>query len=116
MDGTQPLPVVNASLPVGAVTLARLVEAQQGSVVSKTLVKKPTGTITLFAFDQGQALSEHTASFDALIQLLEGEAEISIGGTPCRVHGGEAIFLPGGIPHAVHAVAPFKMLLTMIRS
>jgi quercetin dioxygenase-like cupin family protein len=110
------LPVAPDALSAGPVALAGLVAAQPASVVSRTLVKKPTGTITLFAFDQGQALSEHTAPFEALVQVLEGEAEISIGGTPYRVKGGEAILLPAGIPHGVNAVAPFKMLLTMIRS
>ena len=105
-----------SDLSAGAFALAGLVEAQPASVVSRTLVKKATGTITLFAFDQGQALSEHTAPFEALVQVLEGEAEISIGGTPHRVKGGESILLPAGVPHGVQAVARFKMLLTMIRS
>ncbi len=102
--------------PAGPMTLSKLVETQRASVVSRTLVKKATGTITLFAFDTGQALSEHTAPFEALVQVLEGEAEISIGGTPHRVAEGGAILLPAGIPHALNAVKPFKMLLTMIRS
>lgn len=110
------LPAAADALSGGPVTLAKLVTTQRESVVSRTLVKKPTGTITLFAFDLGQALSEHTAPFEALLQVLEGEAEISIGGKPHRVKGGEAILLPAGIPHGVNAVAPFKMLLTMIRS
>jgi quercetin dioxygenase-like cupin family protein len=110
------LPAVPDPLSAGPVVLAGLVETQQASVVSRTLVKKPTGTITLFAFDRGQALSEHTAPFDALVQVLEGEAEILIGGAPHRVKEGEAILLPAGIPHGLNAVASFKMLLTMIRS
>lgn len=119
MDGKnekEALPVVEDALSRGPVVLARLVETQPASVVSRTLVKKPTGTITLFAFDRGQALSEHTAPFEALVQVLEGEAEISIASVPHRLKGGEAIFLPAGIPHGLSAVAPFKMLLTMIRS
>ena len=110
------LPAAPDPLSAGAVVLAGLVGTQPAAVVSRTLVKKATGTITLFAFDQGQALSEHTAPFEALVQVLDGEAEISIGGAPHRVKGGEAILLPAGIPHAVNAVGPFKMLLTMIRS
>ena len=120
MNGTEEkmgtLPAAPDPLSAGPVVLAALVGTQPAAVVSRTLVKKPTGTITLFAFDQGQALSEHTAPFEALVQVLEGEAEISIGGKPHRVKGGESILLPGGIPHAVAAVTPFKMLLTMIRS
>jgi quercetin dioxygenase-like cupin family protein len=85
-------------------------------VVSKTLVDRKTGTVTLFAFDQGQALSEHTAPFDALVCVLDGEAEISIGGQPARVVAGEMLLMPANIPHALKAVAPFKMMLTMIRS
>jgi quercetin dioxygenase-like cupin family protein len=110
------LPAAADALSAGPVVLAGLVGTQPAAVVSRTLVKKATGTITLFAFDQGQALSEHTAPFEALVQVLEGEAEISIGGTPHRLKGGETILLPAGIPHAVNAVTPFKMLLTMIRS
>jgi len=92
------------------------VETQPAAVVSRTLLKKPTGTITLFAFDGGQALSEHTAPFDALAQVLAGEAQVVIGGTPHRVVAGRSILLPAGIPHAVNALKPFKMLLTMIRN
>jgi quercetin dioxygenase-like cupin family protein len=93
-----------------------LVQWQKDSVVSRTLVKRERGTITLFAFDRGSALSEHTAPFDALLQVLEGEAEITIDGTPHAVKSNEAIVLPANHPHAVKAVTPFKMLLTMIRS
>ncbi|NOZ75135.1 MAG: cupin domain-containing protein [FCB group bacterium] len=92
-----------------------LVDYQTGAVVSKTLVKQPTGTVTLFAFDQGQNLSEHTAPFDALVQVLDGEALITIGGVEHRVKNGEMITLPAGIPHAVAAPVPFTMLLTMIK-
>ena len=98
------------------VRLADLVEYQTGSVVSRTLVKRPTGTVTLFAFDGGEALSEHTAPFDALVQVLEGEAEILISGQPSTVRGGESILLPANQPHALRGVTRFKMLLTMIRS
>lgn len=93
-----------------------LVNYQDGAVVSRELVKKPTGNITLFAFDEGQGLSEHTAPFDALAQVLEGEAEITISGQPHRVVGGEMILMPAGQPHALKALQRFKMMLTMIRS
>lgn len=95
---------------------ADLVQWQKDSVVSRTLIKRDKGTITLFAFDKDNALSEHTAPFDALLHVLDGEAEITIDGSPHPVRGGEAIVLPANHPHAVKAVTPFKMLLTMIRS
>jgi len=85
-------------------------------VVSRTLLKRAGGTITLFAFDEGQGLSEHTAPFDAVAHVLEGEAEITIAGTPLRARTGELVLLPANQPHAVHARTRFKMLLTMIRS
>lgn len=93
-----------------------LVNYQDGAVVSREIVKKPAGNVTLFAFDEGQGLSEHTAPFDALAQVLEGEAEITIAGQPHRVAGGEMILMPAGQPHALKALARFKMMLTMIRS
>lgn len=93
-----------------------LVQYQSGAVVSRTLLKRPTGTVTIFAFDEGQGLSEHTAAFDALVQILEGEAQFSITGRPFILRAGEAILLPANQPHAVTALEPFKMLLTMIRS
>ncbi|MFZ7125977.1 MAG: cupin domain-containing protein [Desulfobacterales bacterium] len=96
--------------------IAELIRYQDGSVVSRTLIKKSTGTVTLFAFDRGQALSEHTAPFDALVQVLDGRAEITISGRPYDVNAGQAIMLPAGKPHSVSATEPFKMLLTMIRS
>ena len=89
---------------------------QKGAVVSKTLVEKETGTVTLFAFDQGQALSEHTAPFDALVQVTDGEAEIRIAGEPHRVAAGEMIVMPAHCPHALKALTAFKMMLTMIRA
>ena len=95
---------------------AALVGNQQGAVVSRELVRKDTGTVTAFAFDEGQGLSEHTTPFDALAHVLEGEAEIVIAGTPHRVSGGTMILMPGGQPHALRAVERFKMILTMIRS
>jgi quercetin dioxygenase-like cupin family protein len=93
-----------------------LVQYQDGAVVSREIVKKPTGNVTLFAFDEGQGLSEHTAPFDALVQVLEGEVEISISGHPYRVQGGEMILMPAQQPHALKALSRFKMILTMIRS
>lgn len=95
--------------------MADLVNYQDGAVVSRTLVKRATGTITLFAFDEGQGLSEHTTPFDAVAQLLEGEAVITISGTPIQTMAGETVLMPAGQPHALKAVRRFKMLLTMIR-
>ncbi|NIM98315.1 MAG: cupin domain-containing protein [candidate division Zixibacteria bacterium] len=93
-----------------------LIEYQQGSVVSREIIKGKTGTVTLFAFDQGQALSEHTAPFDALVLLLDGEAEIVISGKPFRLKSGEMIIMPANEPHALKALKKFKMLLVMIKS
>jgi len=93
-----------------------LVAYQTGAVVSKTLVEKETGTVTLFAFDQGQALSEHTAPFDALVQVTDGQAEIRIAGVPFRVGEGQMIIMPANQSHALKALTPFKMMLTMIRA
>ena len=95
---------------------AGLVDYQAGAVVSKTLVQKPTGTVTIFAFDKGQGLSEHTAPFDALVHVLDGEAAISIAGDVHRVGAGELIVMPSHKPHALQADERFKMMLIMIRS
>ncbi|MGB9435836.1 MAG: cupin domain-containing protein [Candidatus Acidiferrum sp.] len=104
-------------MPAGEVLrLGELISYQEGAVVSRTLVKLPTGTVTVFAFDAGQGLSEHTAAFDALVQVLEGKAEITISDKPHQVQAGEALLLPSNRPHALAALTPFKMLLTMIRS
>jgi quercetin dioxygenase-like cupin family protein len=89
---------------------------QEGAVVSRTLVHRATGTVTLFAFDEGQGLSEHTAPYDALAHLLEGEAEIVISGKPLRATAGEVVLMPAHQPHSLKALSRFKMLLTMIRS
>lgn len=97
-------------------TLIDLVEYQDKSVVSKTLVKKETGTVTLFAFDQGQGLSEHTTPFDALVYVLEGEVEITISAKPYLVQGGQMIIMPANEPHALKAVTKYKMMLSMIKS
>jgi quercetin dioxygenase-like cupin family protein len=96
--------------------LAELVAYQDGSIVSRQISKAEAGNVTLFAFDAGQELSEHTAPFDALLHVLDGEAEVTISGQPFRVGSGEAIILPTGQPHAVKARSRFKMLLTMIRT
>lgn len=97
-------------------TLADLIIYQEGSVVSRQILKAVTGNVTLFAFDAGQALSEHTAPYDALVHLLEGRAEILISGRPFSLGAGDAIILPAGQPHAVRAAGRFKMLLSMIRA
>lgn len=96
--------------------LEDLVSYQEGTVVSRTLVKHSVGAITVFAFDAGQGLTEHTASFDALVQIIDGKAEITIADKPYRVETGEVILLPANQPHALAALTPFKMILTMIRS
>lgn len=95
--------------------LASHVDYADGSIVSKTLLKKETGNITLFAFAQGQGLSEHTAPFDAVVHILDGEAEITIGGQPQTVAAGEMVVMPANVSHALQATAKFKMLLVMIR-
>jgi quercetin dioxygenase-like cupin family protein len=93
-----------------------IVAYQKQAIVSKTLLEKESGTVTLFAFDQGQALSEHTAPFDALVQVIDGRAEIRIAGVPHLVSAGEMLVMPAQQQHALKAVTPFKMMLTMIRS
>ncbi|MFQ5673926.1 MAG: cupin domain-containing protein [Nitrospinales bacterium] len=98
------------------VCLREHIQYAAGAVVSKTLVNRKTGTITLFAFDAGQGLSEHTAPFDAVVQVLEGQAEITIDGKVSQVSAGQMIVMPANAPHALMAAQPFKMLLTMIRS
>ena len=104
-------------MPVAeGVRLTDLVNYQEGSVVSRTIVKRATGTVTLFAFDEGQGLSEHTTPFDAVAHLLEGDAEIAISGKPLRATAGEVVLMPANQPHSLKALSRFKMLLTMIRS
>jgi quercetin dioxygenase-like cupin family protein len=100
----------------GVIALSALVEYQPGAVVSRTVVKKTAGTVTAFAFDAGEGLSEHTAPFDALVLMVEGECEITIAGTSHHLHAGHLLRLPAGQPHAVKAVTPFKMILIMIRA
>lgn len=95
--------------------LADLVEYQDGTVVSRTMINQPAGTVTLFAFDQGQGLSEHTAPYDAMVYLLDGQAEIKISGKKHKLVTGEMIIMPAGEPHALKALEKFKMLLIMIK-
>ena len=99
-----------------AVDLAGLVEYQAGSVVSREVARKSTGTVTVFAFDAGQGLSEHTAPFDALVYILDGAAQITIAGRPVAAKAGDMVIMPANQPHAVQAQERFKMLLVMIRS
>jgi quercetin dioxygenase-like cupin family protein len=96
--------------------MADLVAYQPGSVVSRIILKRATGNVTVFAFDQGQGLSEHTTPFEALVHILDGAAEITVGGTPYDLQAGEMILMPAAIPHALKANERFKMALTMIRS
>ena len=103
-------------LATQVVDLAGLIEVQEDAVVSRALIDKKTGTVTLFAFDKGQGLSEHTAPFDALVFLLEGEAEVTISGIPLHAKQGEAVIMPANKPHSLKALRKFKMLLIMIRS
>ena len=93
-----------------------LVNYQDGSIVSREIVRRPAGSVTVFAFDEGQTLSEHTAPFDALVQVVEGVVEITIAGRTHRLQGGEMILMPAQQPHALKALQRYKMILTMIRS
>ena len=95
--------------------LEKEIEYADSSVVSKTLLNSLAGTVTLFSFDAGQGLSEHTAPFDAMVYLLDGKARITIGGNPQKVSSGEMLIMPASVPHALFAEKPFKMLLVMIR-
>ena len=96
--------------------VADLVDYQTGSIVSRQILKKDKGNVTLFAFDEGEALSEHTSPFDALVQVLDGQCEVIIAGQTHLLQAGDMILMPANHPHAVKAPKPFKMLLTMIRS
>jgi quercetin dioxygenase-like cupin family protein len=109
---TSPQSPLQAAEPM---PLAEGVQYAPGSIVSRTLLKTDTGTLTLFAFDEGQELSEHTAPFNALVQVLDGTASLVIGGRPVAVQRGELVLMPANIPHAVRAGGRFKMLLTMFR-
>ena len=113
----QDIPSKPKGLPAAQVTKTpELVQYQDGAAVSREIVKKPSGSVTLFAFDEGQGLSEHTAPFDALVQVVEGAAEIMISGQTYQMQAGEMILMPAGQPHALKAHGRFKMILTMIRS
>ena len=98
------------------VQVLELVNYQTNAIANREVVKTTTGSVTILAFDEGQSLKEHTAPFDALVQMLEGEAEISIAGIPQRLHGGEMILVPAREPHALKAISRFKMILTKFRS
>lgn len=102
--------------PAQAVPVAALVDYQSGSIVSREILKGTTGKVTLFAFDEGEGLSEHTSPFNVLVQIIEGEAEITISSQPHQVKAGELILMPAQQPHALKALKRFKMILTMIRS
>jgi len=102
-------------IPNGPFRLPELIDYQPGAVVSRILLKKASGSVTVFAFDRDQELSEHTVPHDALVQVLDGEAEITVGGRPHRLRAGESLLLPGGVPHAVKAIRRFQMVLTMLR-
>ena len=95
--------------------IAALVDYQSGTVVSRTIIGRNEGSVTLFAFDRGQGLSEHTAPFDALVYIIDGEADIAISGQSIRVRAGEAVIMPANQPHALKAVERFKMMLVMIK-
>jgi quercetin dioxygenase-like cupin family protein len=104
------------SLVGQVLNLVNLVGYQDGAVVSRTLINQKTGTVTLFSFDEGQGLSEHTAPFDAMVYVLDGEAEVTLSGEANQVKAGEMIIMPADKPHALKAVKRFKMLLIMIKS
>ena len=105
----------DTSLLAKAADIAAMVDYQEGAVVSRTIIERGTGTVTLFAFDKGQGLSEHTAPFDALVHIIDGEAVITIDGRSINVKCGEATIMPANKPHALTAVKRFKMMLVMIR-
>lgn len=104
------------SLPTGATSLASLIDYQPDAVVSKTLIDRPGGTLTIFAFDKNQGLSEHTAPFDAMVYVYDGQALVTISGSDYTVNSGDCIIMPANEPHALKAILPFKMLLGLIRS
>lgn len=114
---TQNTPTENApTLPAGeAMDLTGLVDYADGSVVSRTLAESGAGTVTLFAFDAGQGLSEHSAPFDAMVYVLDGQAQLTIGGDDVLAEAGQVVRMPANVPHAVQARQRFKMLLTMLR-
>jgi quercetin dioxygenase-like cupin family protein len=106
----------NKKLHAQPVNLNSLIDYQEGSVVSRTIIDKQAGTVTVFAFDQDEGLSEHTTPYDALVYIIEGEAEATIAGKPIRLKKGELTIMPANKPHALQATTKFKMLLTMIKT
>ena len=111
-----PAPPQSQLPPAEPLALVDAVQYAPGSVVSRTLLKTDTGTLTLFAFDEGQGLSEHTAPFNALVQILDGTATLTIGGKTVVIRAGELVLMPADVPHAVQHACRFKMLLTMFRA
>jgi quercetin dioxygenase-like cupin family protein len=107
---------MSEDLKAKVLKVANLMEYQEGSVVSREIIRKETGTVTIFAFDKGEGLSEHTAPFDAMVQVVDGKAEIIISGKSNLLSAGEMTIMPANDPHALNAVERFKMVLTMIRS
>ncbi len=107
--------LTDKSLLAKAADIAALVDYQSGAVVSRTIIERTTGTVTLFAFDKGQGLSEHTAPFDALVHVIDGEAIVTISGRSIPLKTGEATIMPANKPHALKAVESFKMMLVMIK-
>lgn len=105
-----------ADLHTRVTPMTELVEYQDGSIVSRRILKQQAGVLTVFAFDRGQSLSEHTSPFEAVVHVIEGEAEVSLSGSPFRLHAGEMILIPGNVAHAVTAVERFKMVLTLVMS
>jgi len=106
----------NTKLFAQAANLSSLIDYQAGSVVSRTIIDKTAGTVTVFAFDQGEGLSEHTTPYDGLVYILDGEAEVTISGKPIKLKKGEITIMPANEPHALSAMTKFKMLLIMVRS
>jgi quercetin dioxygenase-like cupin family protein len=105
-----------SKMPTGeAIRMDQLVDYASGSVVSRMVLKNPAGNVTLFSFDEGQGLSEHTAPYDALVQILDGKAEITIDGNVVPAEAGQSVLMPAGVPHSLHAAERFKMALVMIR-
>ena len=102
--------------PATVVELAGLVSYSTDSIVSRTLFKNESGSVTVFSFDAGQSLSEHTAPYDALVSVLDGQVELVIGGKTVQARAGQIVLMPAHVPHAVQAKVPFKMMLTMLRS
>jgi quercetin dioxygenase-like cupin family protein len=112
----RPLAVLRSELPPAQpIVLERELAYQPGAIVSRTIAKAKGGSVTLFAFDAGQDLSEHTSPFDALVQVLDGSVELTIGGEKVVARAGEAVLMPARVPHALRALAPFKMILTLVR-